>query len=218
MDAVLFDMDGVIVASEEHWQKLEAETVLPTAVASGDPDPDVVTGINYRESYDVLAESYEMAVDREEFESMYERVAEELYTDRAELNPGVEDLVYELRDRGLTVGLVSSAPRDWIELVVDRFERDAFDLVVSTEDIDAQGKPEPHVYEYAAAELGLEPADCLVVEDSENGVLAAARAGTYTIAFRQTHNADADLSAADRVVDSAEKLRAAILELADDGD
>jgi HAD superfamily hydrolase (TIGR01509 family) len=218
MDAVLFDMDGVIVDSEPHWQELEATEVLPRTVASGDPDPNVITGINYRESYDVLGERYELAVDREEFESMYESVAEELYTERATLNPGIETLVRELRDRGVKVGIVSSAPKPWIELVVDTFELGPFDVLVSSEDIEALGKPEPDVYEHAAVELGLEPGDCVVVEDSANGVLAAVRAGAFTVAVRQAHNADADLSPADRIVESGDELRTVVLESVDSGD
>jgi HAD superfamily hydrolase (TIGR01509 family) len=212
MDAVLFDMDGVIVDSEPHWQKLEANEVLPRTVASGNPDPDVITGINYKESYDVLGERYELAIGREEFESMYESVAEELYTERATLNPGIETLVRELRGRGVKVGIVSSAPKAWIRLVVDSFELGPFDVLVSSEDIDALGKPEPDVYEHAAAELGLEPADCVVVEDSANGVLSAARAGAFTVAVRQAHNAEADLSAADRVVEAGDELQRVVLD------
>jgi beta-phosphoglucomutase-like phosphatase (HAD superfamily) len=85
--------------------------------------------------------------------------------------------------------------------------------VLSADDIDEPGKPEPHIYEHAARELGPAPGDCVVVEDSYNGVLAASRAGTYCIGYRTSENRDVDLSAADEVVEGPEDLRAALARL-----
>jgi HAD superfamily hydrolase (TIGR01509 family) len=197
MDAVLFDMDGVIVDTETFWREREAETILPAAVAEGDPSQAEVRGINYRETYDHLAERYEMAMGREAFLDLYESAAAELY-ESADLMPGFRDLLASIRDRGLRIGVVSSSPRSWIAQVVDRFDLNV-DTTVSTEDIDGPGKPDPGVYAAAATRLGVDPSDCVAVEDSPNGVRAATGAAITTVAYGDDPEAAelADREAAD---------------------
>jgi HAD superfamily hydrolase (TIGR01509 family) len=181
MDAVLFDMDGVIVDTEEFWRERETEVILPAAVAEGDPEQAEIRGVNYRETYDHLAARYEMALDREAFLALYESVAADLY-DSTDLLPGFRDLLAALRDRGVRVAIVSSSPPAWIEQVVERFDLDV-DATVSTEDVDGPGKPAPDVYLAAAQRVGTDPENCVAVEDSPNGVRAATRAGITTIAY-----------------------------------
>ncbi|WP_338740423.1 HAD family phosphatase [Haloplanus salilacus] len=208
MDAVLFDMDGVIVDTEEFWREREAEVILPTAVAAGDPKQSEIRGINYRETYDYLAERYEVAMGREAFLDLYESAAAELY-ESADLMPGFRDLLAALHDRGLQVAVVSSSPPSWIERVVERFDLDV-DATVSTEDVDGPGKPEPDVYAAAAARLGVDPGDCVAVEDSPNGVRAATRAGIVTIAYGGDPEA---ATLADHEAADATALRAAFVGL-----
>ncbi|WP_251329054.1 HAD family hydrolase [Haloplanus pelagicus] len=208
MDAVLFDMDGVIVDTEEFWRARERDVILPTAVAEGTPDQAEIRGVNYRETYDYLAERYEMAVDRETFLGLYESAAADLYAS-ADLMPGFRDLLAALRDRGVRVAVVSSSPPAWIAQVVDRFDLDV-DATVSTEDVDGSGKPEPDVYLAAADRIGVDTANCVAVEDSPNGVRAATRAGIPTVAYGGDPEASAlaDYAAAD-----PEALRAVLAEL-----
>ncbi|MFC7232002.1 HAD family hydrolase [Saliphagus sp. GCM10025308] len=213
MRAVLFDMDGVLVDSEDYWVTLEREELLPQVV----PDQDVavaeITGMNYREIYDYLDAEYETAVSREEFLDLFETAAETLYRDRVALLEGTHDLLDELEERDVPRAIVSSSPHDWIDIVLERFDlADRFDAVVSAEEIDGPGKPEPDVFEYAAAELGIEPEECVVLEDSEHGIRAAARAGTTCIAYEIEAHDDVDYSPADAVVDSPLELRDAVLE------
>ena len=215
MHAVLFDMDGVLVDSEDYWVDLEREELLPAVV----PDQDVavaeITGMNYREIYDYLDAEYETAVSREEFIDLFEDVAQDIYHERVELLEGTHDLLTELDERGVPRALVSSSPHEWIDLVLDRFDlREGFDEVVSAEDVDGDGKPEPDVFEYAAETVSTPPSACVAVEDSENGVESAARAGTTVVAYRIDAHDDLDLSAADRVVETPAELRESVLALA----
>jgi len=210
--AVLFDMDGVIVNSEDFWVELETEEVLPAAVEGQAVSEGEITGINYREIYDYLDERYEVAVDREEWLEYYESAAEEVYTEKVDLMPGFRDLLADLHDRGLRVAVVSSSPHEWIGMVTERFGLDGeFDAVVSADDVDADSKPEPDVYEHAAREVGVDAADCIAVEDSKNGVKSAKAAGMTAIGYRTETNAEMDLTEADGVADGAEKLRSELL-------
>lgn len=181
MDAVLFDMDGVLVDTEAFWHDREAEVILPAAVAGETPDHSEIRGVNYRETYDYLADNYEMALDRESFLNLYESVATDLY-ESAALMDGFPTLLDTLRDREVRVAVVSSSPSEWIQQVVGRFDLDV-DAALSTEDIDGPGKPEPDVYAGAAARLGVDPADCVAVEDTPNGIRAATGASITAVAY-----------------------------------
>ncbi len=214
VDAVLFDMDGVLVDSERFWHAFEDEWVFAEAT-EGTPTREEVTGRNYREMYDYLSTEYGTTVSKEEFVGRYdEHAMDVVYGDGVVLMEGAEELFDGLRARA-KLAIVSSAPQDWIAVVRERFDLDPLDLVLSADDIDDPGKPEPHIYEHAAAELGLDPERCVVVEDSYNGVAAAVAAGAYCIAYRTPQNRGVDHSAADEVVEGPAALRAALMRLVD---
>ncbi|QLG49588.1 HAD family hydrolase [Natrinema halophilum] len=214
MSAVLFDMDGVLVDSEDYWVDIEREEIFPAAVPDADVDLAETSGMNFREIYDYLDEEYGTAISREEFIQRFDEAAEEIYTERAEVLDGLHDLLAELDDRGVPTALVSSSPHDWIGMVTERFDLEgSFDRVISADDIDGASKPAPDVFAYAADEIGVPAAECVVVEDSENGIEAAARAGTVVVAYRIEAHGDIDRSPADEIVDSPAALRECVLEL-----
>ncbi|WP_284033200.1 HAD family hydrolase [Halobaculum lipolyticum] len=204
-------MDGVLVDSEDYWHDAEREEILPAVLDGAYPDLDEVTGMYYGEIYDYLDAEYDTTVSKAEFMALYDETARTIYGERVALLDGAADFVASLRAEGVPVALVSSSPRDWIETVLDRFDL-VFDLVAPAEEFDGPGKPEPGLFEAAIADLGGVTARTVVIEDSENGVLAASRSGAYTVAVRDEHNADTDLSAADEVVDRSdpEALYAAV--------
>jgi len=207
--AVLFDVDGVVVDSERHWMPLEEKRIFPEAVAEGhDVAAAEITGMNYRDVYDHLADEYETRVTKAEFVALYDAAAADLYGERASLMPGFRDLVAGLRD-SRQVALVSSSPHHWLDVVIDRFDL-ALDAVVSAEDV-AVGKPEPDVYQRAARELGVSASRCVTVEDSKHGVEAANRAEMAVVGYRTEQNRDADLSDADSVVEGPDELRDLLL-------
>lgn len=215
MSAVLFDMDGVLVDSEDYWVAFEREELFPDAVPDDDVDLAETSGMNYREIYDSLEAEYGTAISRGEWIDRFDEAAEEIYTERVTLLEGTRDLLARLDDEGVPVAVVSSSPHDWIGSVLERFDlEDAFDHVISADDVDAASKPAPDVFEYAAAAVGVPAEECVVVEDSENGIEAASRADTTVVAYRIDAHGDIDRSPADVVVDSPAELRERVLELA----
>ncbi|QLH76620.1 HAD family phosphatase [Halosimplex rubrum] len=213
MDAVCFDMDGVVVDSEDYWHPYEREQLLPL-VGLEDLDLDEITGMNYREIYDYLAETYEIEADRGEFLGWYEETATAIYGEEVALLADGDELLAELRERGVTVALVSSSPHDWIDVVLDRFGLD-FDAVVSADAFDGPGKPEPGVYEHAAERIGVDPVETVAVEDSLHGIESAGRAGMHVVGFRHGAADETDRSGADYVADSPNDLREHLLARAD---
>lgn len=206
--AVCFDMDGVLVDSEAYWVPIEEESILPQVVPDEPVSVEALTGMNYREIYEYLTDHYDVAISREAFIDRYDAAAQEIFGERVGLLPGVERVLRSLQDRGLRVALVTSSPPHWIDIVFDRFDlHGEFDAVVSADELDGPGKPAPVVYEHAADRLGITPASTIAIEDSANGIAAAAAAGMTVIAFRFGGTLG-ETDRADHVVDSPASLRA----------
>ena len=211
MAAVLFDMDGVVVDSERYWPEMEAQRLFPEVVPGQDVDPAEIMGMNYREIYDYLAEYYEVAVDRERHIDVFEEMAEEIYGERASLMDGFANLLVDLKADGIAVGLVTSSPPVWIDVVFERFGLDGkFDAVVSAENV-PNGKPEPDVYRKALDELGAAPDGSVAVEDSTTGAKAAGAAGIRCLGYTGVHDG-IDPEVVDTIVSDPEQLRMALVE------
>ncbi len=202
MDAVLFDMDGVIVDTENHWIAA-AYDVLAEALA--EPleeiplDPEEFAGMDAYEEHEYLRgmDGVTVQIDEDTYFDLYADRAEDIYLERAELMDGFRDLLTFLDAQDCKIGVVSGSY--WVDLVLDRFDiADRFDVAIGADDHDMPGKPAPDVYLHAARELDVDPAACLVVEDSDIGVQAAHKAGMTVIGYGDSTGQDLDI--ADAVV------------------
>lgn len=208
MVAVIFDMDGVIVDSERYWDAEQAR-ILEETVESEQVTPDDLTGMNVMDQYVYLDDQYPINVGKNEYFQLYDEKAEAVYQEKSSLMDSFKELIGFLHEDGVPVAIASSSFRSWIQMVLDRFDlEDAFDAVVSAEDIDGQSKPSPDIYLYTAERIGADPAECVVIEDSKHGVEAAKNAGMRCIGFRTDINEGQDLSGADVIVNGPDELKA----------
>jgi len=120
---------------------------------------------------------------------------------------GVVEAIRALQARSVPLAITSSAVRSSIEAILERLQlRDAFTLIVDGSEV-VHGKPDPEAYLVTARKLGVDPAECIVFEDSHVGVVAAKRAGMYCIAVRNPRaQTRQDLGAADVIIDSMREL------------
>lgn len=209
MEAVIFDLDGVIVDSEKHWNRAEEEMFRETA--GTEVEVRNYEGLSITNTYEKLSERYDVDLTQEEFYEMYENRAEEIYLEKAELMKGFKSLTEELRDRGLLIGLATGSY--WPDLVVERFNLD-FGSVVGAGDVEGKGKPEPETYRKAVERAGEEPSESVAVDDTEAGVKSAKNAGIYSIGYNHSDREEAPENADERI-GGPEKLRSRLLELAD---
>lgn len=181
VDAVLFDLDGVIVDSEPVWEEVRRAYV---AEHGGLWQPDTqrrLMGMSTGEWAEYL--SGELGVDRSA-----ERVATEVvtemarrYAQRVPVIDGAEEVVRRIAARW-PLGLASSSPTRLIAAALDATGlAGSFGATLSTEET-ARGKPAPDVWLAVAGRLGVDPARCVAVEDSSNGVRSAAAAGCRVVA------------------------------------
>ena len=137
----------------------------------------------------------------EEKEMTFRRLA----GDKIKPLPGALELLKLLKDNGFSMAIASSTPAENIELVTGTLGiADCFQALVTGHDV-TEGKPSPRVFLLAAQRLGVEPANCLVIEDAVAGVTAARRAGMACLAVTNTHSRQ-KLSEANLIVDSLEKV------------
>ncbi|WP_406038630.1 HAD family phosphatase [Micromonospora sp. NBC_00898] len=182
VDAVLFDLDGVIVDSEPVWEEVRRAYV---AAHGGTWQPDTqrrLMGMSTGEWADHL--SGELGVDRTPEQVATEVVAEmtRRYAERVPLIDHADAVVRRMAARW-PLGLASSSPTRLIAAALAATGlADAFGATLSTEET-ARGKPAPDVWLAVAARLDVDPARCVAVEDSSNGVRSAAAAGMRVVAI-----------------------------------
>ena len=201
MDAVIFDMDGVIVDSEIHWKTTEGyflQSLIPTWSIN---DQDKILGLGVHDLYALLASTYQLQKTKEQFLELYQEMANVIYGQKVSLIEGFTELLSALHANHIPVALASSSPWTWINIMLERFNlRESFQAIVSADELEGEGKPSPAIYLLTAKRLGVSPTRCIAIEDSKNGVLSAKNAGMYCIGFRNGFNDEQDLSRADMII------------------
>ncbi|GAA4078446.1 HAD family hydrolase [Flavobacterium cheonanense] len=205
---VIFDMDGVIVDTEpvhhyaynEHFKQLNIE-ITPEIYAS-------FTGNSTKNIFEKLKAHFNLEQDvqilvetkRNLFNDAFDK-KEDLY-----LLDGVEELIKELHQNGMQLVLASSSAKVTINRIFNRFDlHQYFTHIVSGEDF-PKSKPHPAIFEHAAFLSETPRENCIVIEDSTNGILAAKAAGIYCIGYDSVNSKMQDYSKADEVISHFSEL------------
>lgn len=212
--AVIFDMDGLLIDSEPLWVRAEIEVFQAAGVALTEADCARTKGLRVDDvvQYWHLRRGFSGQSPAEVEGRLVERVAELVRTEGAALR-GVGDAMAAARTAARGVALASSSPMPIIEAALERLDlRSAFDVVQSAQG-DSHGKPHPSIFIRTAQHLGVSPLECVVLEDSMNGVLAAksARMGCVAVPFDHPSH-DPRFVIADAVVASLADVTAPLLE------
>ena len=212
IEAVIFDLDGVLIDSEQTWNSAREQLLRERGGGWREEATREMMGMSSPEWSRYMRDS--LGVDMEPVEIVAEvvRRMESLYREHLPIIPGASEAVAALASRW-RLGIASSANRQLIELVLDLAGmREHFAVTVSAEEV-AHGKPAPDVYLQAAERLGVEPRRCAAVEDSTNGLRAAAAAGMLVAAVpnREFPPTAEALGLADIVIRSLDELRPELL-------
>ena len=179
LQAILFDMDGVIADSEVMWNDIDA-TLLREFGVTGDLDPadkHAVMGASFPIALGYYRDKYQLRTAMEELIVRRTAIAGEYYAQRIPIFEDAPRVLTELRDMGLKIGLGTSSIAAFVIPFLARHQLSAmFDDITTGEEVE-KGKPNPDIYLLAARKAGAEPANCLVVEDAQAGVKAGKSAG-----------------------------------------
>jgi HAD superfamily hydrolase (TIGR01509 family) len=199
--AILLDMDGVLIDSERHWHSIEGAWLRSVIPGWKDSYQKECVGLSMLGLYEMLSLRHSLSMAYPDFQRAYVELATVIYQEHAELMPQCMDFLKAARNSGTKLAVVSSSPKEWIRTIVDRFQiEDYFSRLVSADDVGGIGKPDPAVYLHAATELSEFPSDCVAIEDSENGVLSAVRAGMQCVGFRNGLNEGQNLDRAHQIM------------------
>jgi len=208
IDAVVFDMDGVLVDTEHLWDEVREELTTEWGGRYTPEAQEAMMGMSSREWSRYLHETVGL---REQPETINAEVVRRMlarYEVELPVLPGAVAAVRRLHGEGFRLAVASSSNRELIDAVLRRLELDElFAVTVSSEEV-ARGKPAPDVYVETARRLDVDPMRCIAVEDSASGIRAAHAAGMRVLAYPNRHyppSAEA-LALADRVLASLSEL------------
>ncbi|WP_431683293.1 HAD family hydrolase [Kitasatospora sp. KL5] len=183
---VIFDNDGVLVDSEPTAYRILSgyltELGYPTTL---EESFHYFLGNAGRNVHQVIADRYRGTLPEDFTARCHDRVFA-AFREGLAATTGADTVLDELRGRGIPYCLASSSDHAWIDLTLDRAGLRPHlpkELVFSAQDVQGVGKPAPDLFLHAAASLGVAPHECLVVEDSPNGVLAARAAGMDVLGY-----------------------------------
>jgi HAD superfamily hydrolase (TIGR01509 family) len=201
--AVVFDLDGVLIESEQVWDTAREELVRERGGTWQDRATADMMGMSSPEWSRYLRDRLDVPMDPGEINADVVRRVMSAYEGHLPLLPHAVETVREL-GRRWPLGVASSSNRPIIDLVLDRSGlAPCFAAVVSSEEVE-RGKPAPDVYLAVARRLGADPTACVAIEDSANGIRSAVAAGMRTIAVpnREFRPPDDVLATAATVVSS----------------
>jgi HAD superfamily hydrolase (TIGR01509 family) len=213
--AVVFDLDGVILQTEEVWDEVRGRYVVERGGRYDETAQRAMMGMSAPEWSRFLHEELGVPGTPEEISADIVRLMEARYRERLPLIPGAREAVERLAGRW-PLGLASSSNRPLIDAALELSGLDRFfAATVSSEEV-ASGKPAPDVYLEAARRLGVEPERCAAVEDSHNGIRSAKTAAMRVIAIPNPSYPPGPeaLASADDVLDSIEELTMDVVESA----
>ncbi len=181
LQAILFDMDGLLIDSEPLWFEVESEVMAHLGGQWSTADQQALVGGSLERSIDYLLGRATRAAAREEVARwMVDGMTALLRERGVQVLPGARELLAEVTDAGIPNALVTSSERQIMEVVIPKIGM-TFGATVCAEDVQ-RSKPAPEPYLRAAELLGVDPAGCIVLEDSPNGVAAAEAAGCLVVA------------------------------------
>jgi haloacid dehalogenase superfamily, subfamily IA, variant 3 with third motif having DD or ED/haloacid dehalogenase superfamily, subfamily IA, variant 1 with third motif having Dx(3-4)D or Dx(3-4)E len=205
VECAIFDMDGVIIDSEMlHAQK---NTIIFNELGIEVPDNfrRRLPGLSSFKKWEILKNMFNLKQEVNELVEIDRSSYQEFLKNEIHLlKPieGIPELLEDLKGNNIKIALASSSPMDIIELVINSFKLGKYFDILVTGDCVERCKPDPDIFIYAAGKMNTAPENCVVIEDSGNGVRAAKSAGMKCIGYRNLNSGNQDLSPADIIVDS----------------
>lgn len=183
--AFIFDMDGVIVNSEQAWVKYGSnflKDLFGAEIAEKIGDP---IGMTVSLVYEKATQNG-FSMNKDKYLKIYDKQAAYIYS-KANITEGVEKLAQTLLKSGYKIGLVSSSRLNWINHILPKlsFSKNFKHIISVNDRSDLKPKPNPDSYLETIAKLGASPKTTVILEDSNSGIKAAKSSGAFTIGFSQ---------------------------------
>jgi HAD superfamily hydrolase (TIGR01509 family) len=215
LQAVIFDMDGVLADSEPHWDEIDADLLREQGVEYNGEHKAQVLGKSFPLALEFYRREYSLTPTAAELAPRRAAIAAAYYATSIPIFPAAPEVLQSLRDAKLRIGLATSSVGALARPFLERHGLSAyFDIVVSGEEVE-RGKPYPDIYLRAAQELGVAPQHCLVIEDALSGAQAARDAGMRVAAIPDARymNVEDYRDKADYILESLSEVPALVKSL-----
>lgn len=208
LQAVLFDMDGVIVNTEPLHRKAWYDTFRDLEIPMTDELYESFTGKSTKNVVQELISKFDLTVSSQEIIKIKRTYFKDYFDHDTtfDLLPGVKDLIVNLHQNGVKLILASSASMATITWVFDKFNLHPYFLDKISGESLKESKPNPEIFIRAAELASTSRTHCIVIEDSTNGIQAAKDADIFTIAYKSKASKNQDYSRADRLVEEFNEL------------
>lgn len=197
--AVIFDMDGVLIDSEPLWRTAMIKGFTGIGIGFTEEDCRKTTGMRFNEVVKHWFSHHEIKNHSSEelHDSVIKHLIDLIYSQGSAMSGAIETLNF-FQSNTLPLGLATSSSLNIVDAVMNKIDaRNFFKSIVSAENL-KYGKPHPEVFLTCAEELKIRPGNCLVIEDSVNGVISAKAAGMKVIAVPDIeHKGDKRFAIAD---------------------
>ncbi|MEX0622102.1 MAG: HAD family phosphatase [Candidatus Woykebacteria bacterium] len=202
--AVIFDLDGVVVDTEPLWFETYKKVFGEYGITFTQEHDKLAKGRS--DAFSRLSEKFDLADESAEISAKIKATYKDLFYRKAKLTPGFTELINGLKGR-YKLALATSAYKERVEFNLRKFPQlNSFFEVITNGDEIKNSKPSPDIFLLTAKRLGVDPRECLVIEDAESGVTAAKAAGMKVIGVNPGHVTPQDLSSADRIVTTLSKV------------
>lgn len=207
-EAVIYDMDGVLVDSEPYWRKAMVHCFRNAGLKFTEKDCRKTTGMRI----DLVVHYWFKKVGFDMSPQLLEKAIIDdlclLLKENAKPMPGVFESLEMFRKKDMKIGLATSSSPKIIRTVLSKLNIENYFDAIQSADALKYGKPHPEVYLKCAEKLKSDPANCIVIEDSLNGLIAGKAAGMKTIAVPEKINYQSEVfSIADLKISSLKKLK-----------
>ncbi len=206
--AVIFDMDGVIIDSEPIHYQINNRIFKDIGVSISNEEYSTLVGIPLKEIWKKMHFRYALKQPVSQLVIRHRQRIIEYFIQAENLDPipGSVELIKSLKDKGFLIAIASSTTKKIIEIIIDKLQiSHLFDQITGGDQI-IRGKPAPDIFLKTAADLGLYHRNCLVIEDSANGVQAAIAAGMKCIGFSNPNSGIQDITAANLIISDLSDL------------
>lgn len=208
LNAVLFDMDGVIVDTEPLHRKAFLKTFDDLNINVSDTLYSSFTGASTQKVCETLIKEFHLDISPEEIVAMKRKYFKDLFDNDSDFHliPGVLNLIQHYYKNNIKLVLASSAHINTINWVFERFNLESYFIGKISGAALKESKPNPEIFILAAEIAGEPKQNCMVIEDSTNGIIASKRAEIFCAGYRSANSKLQDYSLADVVVDNYSQL------------
>jgi HAD superfamily hydrolase (TIGR01509 family) len=200
--AVVFDLDGLMFNTEELYQDVGGELLRRRGKVFTVELLNQMMGRPNRVALQIMIDTHGLSDTVAGLAAETETIFVDILDARLAIMPGLADLLDALEAARIPKAIATSSPRRFVDNVLGRFDLEPrFAFILTAEDV-VDGKPHPEIYQTAARRHGVEPGEMLVLEDSQNGCLAASAAGAITVAVPGGHSQHHDFGCATLVANT----------------